>query len=76
MISVPVSKFRAHMHEYLDRIASGEVVTLTSHGRVLAEIHKPIDKKEAARNCLQQIAKQSAIGDIESPAIDDWGALT
>ena len=75
MISVSISRFRAHMTDYLAQVDSGQVVALTSRGNVVAEIRKPGDRRRLARRRLEEIAAGCTVLDVESPAVEDWGNL-
>ncbi len=76
MIKVAISEFRAHMSKYLVHVMKGEVVLLTSHGKDVAELRQPTDRREAARLQLEQIAKFAKIDDIEFPVMDDFGVAS
>ena len=75
MIAVSVSTFRAHLPQYLRSVRAGEVITLTSHGKTIAELRRPGTPCAAKAKQLAAIAATARIGDIESPAISDWGDL-
>ncbi len=75
MISVSISSFRAHLPRYLRSVRSGEAITLTSHGKPVAELRRPAGPPPESAARLAEIARSARIGDIESPAIGDWGDL-
>lgn len=75
MIAVSVSTFRANAPRYLQSVSSGEIVTLTNHGKPVAELRRPATSHVAKARRLAEIAAIARIGDIESPAITDWGDL-
>ena len=75
MIAVSVSTFRAHAPRYLQSVRSGEVVTLTNHGKPVAELRRPATSRMAKAKQLAEIAATARIGDIENPAITNWGDL-
>ncbi len=74
MQNVNISDFRANLLTYLQKAHDGEELTVTSHGEVLATILPPKDKREKARKALAALSKTAVIGDIISPAKDDWKA--
>ena len=76
MRSVNISEFRANLLKYLKLANSGEEVSVTSNGRLLATITAPAGKKEAAREKLQSLATDAVIGDILSPTGEGWEALS
>ncbi len=74
MKTVNISEFRANLLKYLEKARSGETISVTSNGKVLATVSSPIDEKQAARERLQAIARSARIGDIVSPQEEEWEA--
>ncbi len=75
MPNVNISDFRANLLSYLQKAHDGEELTVTSHGEVLATILPPINKRKKAKKTLSALAKTALIGDIVSPATDEWKAI-
>ena len=49
-MAVSVRELKAHLSEYLRRVAAGEEVTITSRGRPVARLAPSISKKEDAED--------------------------
>lgn len=47
MAEVNVTTLRQRLHDYLARVARGERVRVTSHGRVIAELTPPTPERNA-----------------------------
>ena len=74
MQTVSISDFRANLLKYLELAGSGEEISVTSNGRLLATVCAPMPQKEAAREELRKMAGSSVIGDVVSPIDEDWEA--
>ncbi|MFC3852249.1 type II toxin-antitoxin system Phd/YefM family antitoxin [Salinispirillum marinum] len=75
MLTVNISDLRANLLKYLEKASSGEQITVTTNGRVLATIAPPVDKKAMARKQLCELAATAKINDITSPIDSQWDAL-
>jgi len=75
MESIGVSKFRENMVLFLNKVQQGESIAITSRGTEIALLVPIKNKKEAARNALQQLRKTAIVGDVVSPIEDEWNAL-
>ena len=76
MITVAVSDFRASMNAILQKVQSGEIVTLTSRGVVIAKLVPPDFAQIAARRKLEHLRQTAAVGDTLSPVEEEhhWNA--
>jgi len=74
MRSVNISEFRANLLKYLEIANSGEEISVTSNGKLLATISQPSNQKEAAKEKLALLAATAEIGDMISPIDTDWEA--
>ena len=74
MREVNVTELRNHLHQYLDSIQKEKEVLVTWHGKVIARILPPADKKKEALNQLKALRSQSKMTDIISPIDEDWEA--
>jgi antitoxin (DNA-binding transcriptional repressor) of toxin-antitoxin stability system len=74
MPSINISEFRANLLKYLEQAQGGKAFTVTSHGKVLAEIKPPGHQQAQARSRLAAIAQTASIGDVVSPAEAEWDA--
>lgn len=75
MQTIKISEFRANLLSYLEKVHAGEELVVTSHGKVLATIQPPTDKREKAKKVLNALSKTAVIGNIVSPNQADWKAL-
>lgn len=74
MNEVKVTEFRAHLPSYLARVEAGEILTITSRGRMIARLIPVQDAGEAARSELAALRGQCRIGDVTSPLDMRWYA--
>ena len=74
MLEVPVTTFRKHLPEYLDKVRIGEDISLTSRGKVIARLVPPVDERLSAREQLAQLRAACRIGDVISPMDEKWAA--
>jgi len=74
MQTINISEFRANLLRYLEKAHNGEELAVTSHGKILATIQPPTDKREKAKKILNTLSKTAVIGDIVSPNEADWKA--
>lgn len=61
-MDVPVSVFRAHLSEWIERAREGEEVVLTERGKAVARLLPP-----DYRSFLEQLEAEGAIGPAMSP---------
>lgn len=76
MQTVNISDFRANLLKYLETAESGEQITVTSNGKLLATIAPPLNQKELAKEQLNSLASTAKIQDVISPIDSDWDALS
>jgi prevent-host-death family protein len=77
-ITVPVNMLKAHLAEYLARVADeGATLTITKRGRPVAELSPPRPAKKAKRKspfgCMK--GRGRILGDIVSPLDVEWNVL-
>lgn len=75
MINVNITEFRANLLNYLSKAQSGEQITVTSNGQMLATIVAPIDQKKLAKARLKSLARTSRIHDVIAPLDNEWEAM-
>jgi prevent-host-death family protein len=73
---VNISDFRANLLKYLEKANSGEQISVTTNGKLLATIIPPVQQKELARKQLQELAATAKIHDVTSPVDSQWDALS
>lgn len=76
MIQIGVSEFRSHVLSYLKKIKNGQEVVILSRGKKMARMLPPESSQDQARQKLAELAKSSKIGDIVSPVVQSWDALS
>ncbi len=76
MQTINISEFRANLLKYLEVANSGEQISVTSNGKLLATITPPENQKQQARKQLNTLAACAKIHDITSPIDSDWDALS
>lgn len=76
MQTINISDFRANLLKYLEVANSGEQISVTSNGKLLATITPPANQKEQARQKLKTLASSAKIHDITSPIDSDWDVLS
>jgi len=76
MQTINISDFRANLLKYLEIANSGEQISVTSNGKVLATITPPQNKRELAKKQLKILASNAMIHDIVSPSECEWHAMS
>jgi prevent-host-death family protein len=76
MQTVNISELRANLLKYLEKANSGEQISVTSNGRLLATIAPPVNQKQLARKQLDELAENAKLHDVISPTDEDWNALS
>ena len=76
MQTINISDFRANLLKYLEIANSGEQISITSNGRLLATISAPIQQKDAAKKQLKALAGKAKIYDVTTPVNEDWDAMS
>ena len=76
MHTINISDFRANLLKYLEIANSGEQISVTSNGKLLATITPPVKQKELAKQQLKTLAAQAKIHDVTSPTDCEWDAMS
>lgn len=74
MQTVKIDDLHANLLKYLNLANSGETISVTSEGRLLATITPPNKQKETARKQLELLSQNAVIDDIISPIDINWNA--
>ena len=74
MLTINISDFRANLLKYLEIANSGEQISVTSNGKLLATITPPANQKELVKQQLRTLASTARIHDITSPTDCEWDA--
>lgn len=75
MQTINISDFRANLLKYLEIANSGEQISVTSNGKLLATVIAPVDRRALARDQLSALAATATLGDVLSPTDSDWDAM-
>ena len=76
MNTINISDFRANLLKHLENVCSGEPISITSNGKLLATIVPPVSQKEMAKQQLQTLAMTSIVKDVISPTDSEWNAMS
>ena len=76
METVNISDLRANLLKYLEKANSGEQITVTTNGRVLATLTPPIQRREIARKQLLELSATAKIHDVTTPSGENWDAMS
>lgn len=74
MSYVNVTELRNHLPQYLSSVEKGNEILVTHHGKVIARIVPPTNKKKDAQKKLIELRKKCKIGDVISPIDEEWDA--
>ncbi len=55
---------------------SGEIISITSNGRLLATITPPAKQKDQARKQLKTLAAKAKVHDVINPTDESWDAMS
>jgi antitoxin (DNA-binding transcriptional repressor) of toxin-antitoxin stability system len=73
---VNATEFKAKCLEILDQVnRTGEVVTITKRGKVVAELRPPYDTKPRQSGRGSAIGKITILGDIVEPLDVEWEVI-
>lgn len=76
MQTINISEFRANLLKYLEMANSGEIISITSNGRLLATITPPAKQKDQARKQLKTLAAKAKVHDVINPTDESWDAMS
>lgn len=75
-MEITATEFRARCLELLDRVGkTGEVITVTKRGKVVAELHAPLSGKRKGAPFGFAKDRVRIIGDITEPIDFEWEAM-
>ena len=76
MQTINISEFRANLLKYLEIANSGEQISVTSNGKLLATIAPPTNQKELAKQQLRSLASTAKIHDVTNPTGCEWDSMS
>ena len=68
MTRVNVTELRQHLPTFLRKVAEGEVIVITAHGKRIARLTPLTDPSLEAKKWLESLRGKVLLGDVESPA--------
>lgn len=74
MKTLSISELRANLMKAMEEIKKGNTIIITSHGKPVAQIMPPTDRRKEAIAKLKEVRKTIIIGDIISPTGETWEA--
>jgi len=74
MKTISISELRANLLSAIEEIKKGKSIIVTSHGKPVAQITPPPDKRKEAIARLKVLRKTARIGDVISPTGENWEA--
>ena len=76
MTRVNVTELRQHLPTFLRKVAKGEVIAITSHGKLIAQLTPLRDPSLESKKWLESLRGKVLLGDVESPAGEQeiWNA--
>ena len=72
--TITISDLRANLLDTIKEVKKGKSILVTSHGKPVAQINPPSDRRAEAIAKLKAMRKTIIIGDIISPIGDTWEA--
>lgn len=74
MKTISISDLRANLLDMINEVKKGKSILVTSHGKAVAQLNPPIDKRKEAKAAIKELRKTAIIGDIVSPIGEIWEA--
>jgi len=72
METISVSELRANLMNVIDEVKKGKSILVTSHGKPVAQIVPPTDRRKEAKAKLKALRKTAKIGNLVSPVGEQW----
>ncbi len=67
MVTINISELQSKLLKYLKRVSTGEHISVTLNGKVVATISAPEEPKAQARERLHALARTAKLHDVVSP---------
>ena len=74
MRTVAVSELRNNLMSVIKRVQAGEDIIVTSRGHEVAKLVPVENKKQMAKERLEELRKSACVGDVLSPINEVWEA--
>jgi prevent-host-death family protein len=74
MKTLSISELRANLLSAIEEIKKGATITVTSHGKPVAQLGPLPNRREEAIARIKAIRKTAIIGDVVSPTGETWEA--
>ena len=76
MMTIAVKTFQNNVLGFLERVETGEKITITRRGKCVAQLVPVHQKRELARAALQELQKTAVVGDVVAPLEESWETMT
>lgn len=73
--TLSMTELRANLQSAIEEIKKGNTIIVTSHGKPVAQLIPPLDRRKEAIAKLKALRKTAIIGDILSPTGEKWDAM-
>lgn len=71
---ISISVLRANLLDVINEVKKGKSILVTSHGKPVAQLNPPTDRRKEAIAKLKALGKTAIIGDVVSPSGEVWEA--
>ncbi len=74
MKTISMGDLRADLLDIINEVKKGKSILVTSHGKPVAQLNPPSDRRKEAIAKLKAMRKTAIIGDVVSPTGEVWEA--
>lgn len=74
MKTISISVLRVNLLDVINEVKKGKSILVTSHGKPVAQLNPPTDRRKEAIAKLKALRKTAIIGDVVSPTGEVWEA--
>jgi prevent-host-death family protein len=71
MVTIGISEFRANLNQIIQKVKTGEIVSITIRGTEVARLVPPDFAQLVAREELEKLRATAHVGDVISPVVDE-----
>ena len=75
IITFSMTELRVNLQVAIEEVKKGNTIIVTSHGKPVAQLIPPPDRRQEAIARLKALRKTVIIGDIISPTGEKWEAM-
>ena len=70
-----MTELRANLQSAIEEIKKGNTIIVTSHGKPVAQLIPPPDRRQEAIARLKALRKTAIIGDLITPLDEQWEVM-